>query len=136
MSTAETPVFQSTYSLRFWSPMPDVLCSHASGTLALACADQISAAVEKAVAATEQPLTIFQDWFDVTGYDSDARAFLVAPHRPHFPRIARITYLTSSSILAMAITTVSERMGGKLAATSSRNAFERHLQRALDATPR
>lgn len=130
MTFAERRLESDSFRIRVWSPAPHILCSQASGRLRLPCVPIMLETFDLAAAATTRPISIFQEWYDVTGYDSDARAAFVEGSKGQMERIDRIWYLTSSSIVTMAVSVANIVLGGKLHATTDRRVFERELAAA------
>ena len=98
-------------------------------------AEAVIRAVEVALGQHET-LALFDDWFEVTGYDPEVRKLLTEHTARHRARMREVHILVGSRLVAMGVAVASILVPG-MHTYSDRGAFERVLARvaALSASP-
>jgi hypothetical protein len=99
---------------------------HASRAMAEAIIRAVDAALEK-----HETLVLFDDWFQVTGYDADVRQLLTSHTAKHGARMKEVHITIGGSRLVAMGVTVASIFLPPLHMYSDPQQFERELERAV-----
>lgn len=115
--------------LSIWFPTDAVVLQRVEGyadlSVAEAIARHLGAHLERGFS-----LAIFDDFEQLTGYDSDARLSLTAWTKQNAARIRTIDILVRSKLVAMGVSVANLALGGNIRSHSVRARFEAALSAA------
>jgi hypothetical protein len=113
----------------FWRPAPCLLITRVRGHATLA---GLRFYTERAVHEMRHGrLTVFHDWYELTGYDPEARDELRRWGKVHNDDFIGVHYLVRSKVIAMLISVAALTLGRDLIATTERDAFLARLHGVL-----
>lgn len=121
-------------SLRVITPEAPLVLFVAQGHLDAGLAQHIVTSTNAALQRVRRPV-VFQDWELLTGYDSAARELLTRYVQSIQPQLGGAHILVRSRLVATGVAVANALLGGTLAATSSRAAFEETLRQVLAQPP-
>jgi hypothetical protein len=76
-------------------------------------------------------LELFDDWYDITGYDTESRRIVEGWTKANQAQLVRIHVLLSSKLVSMAVTVSNLVTGGVSVPYTNRAEFDRVLDAAL-----
>lgn len=113
--------------LRISLPGPTIVLVRFIGHLEASLVLHVKAPTDRLMAKGTMP-AVFNDWWEMTGYDSDARIQLTEWTLKNRKRMSAAHVLTQSKIVAMGVTVANLGLGGSLAVYTDRVKFEAALQ--------
>lgn len=123
-------VTTSRGELELWLASPDVVIQRIRGHASLPFAEAIGRFNDRLIRAGKKPL-IFNDWEEMTGYDSDSRPPLTEWTARNRESLRGINILVHSKLVAMGIAVANLATGGITKTFSSRAEFEQTIAQAL-----
>src|SRR5690606_35425297 len=112
--------------LRFKRLADGVIVTEVRGTLSRAFVPGYLRSLERVLAARPGLLS-FCDWYDMEGYDSDARMALTQWTYAHRSEFAAIHILLRSKLVAMGVSVANLALGGFMTVHSARAPFDRAM---------
>ncbi len=133
--TPELTIEGPRFRLRLWTPAPSVVCSEASGHLTVDAVMPMVERFENEAVLLPEPLriSVFHDFSGVSGFDSAARVQFTEASKKMMHRAGTITYLTSSTLMTMAVS-VANVIFGNLRATTDPALFAAERDSAIAAS--
>lgn len=113
-------------SLEITAPSPGVLLVRFDGHARAPIADAIIRALDTAIAA-HGTVTVFDDWYSATGYDSAVRLKLTEWTRRNAAELRGTHVLVGSRLIAMGLSVASLALGKHFHTYSDRAIFEAAL---------
>jgi hypothetical protein len=109
-----------------------VLGARAAGHLDLAAAQHMASGLTAQRKGRARAF-VFLDWWDIEGYDTEARRYLTEYKKQRQRQEDTSLILVRSKIVAMGVAAASAILGGTLKATADRTAFSDELRQRLRA---
>lgn len=119
----------ATLEGQIWRPAPCILITRIRGHASAAALRFYTHRAEQEM--RHGKLTVFHDWFDLTGYTPDARDELRHWGKLHNDDFVSVHYLVRSKVIAMLISVAALTLGRDLVATTERDAFLARLALSL-----
>lgn len=116
-------------TVRVEAPRAGLMMTVVQGRVNTDAVDGLLAGFDDIVALSDGPVTVFQDWSEVTGYTPTARPHYVAETARRIAQLGPITFLTSSSLVTMGLSVANIVLKHELVALTDRERYE-SLRRA------
>lgn len=123
------PYRDATIEVLLWRPAPCVLVTRARGHASARALRFYTDHAEHEM--RHGRLTVFHDWFELTGYDPEARDEIRRWGKVHNHDFIGVHYLVRSKVIAMLISVAALTLGRDLLATTERDPFLAKLAAAL-----
>lgn len=114
---------------QLWRPAPCILVTKIRGHASAAALRFYTDHAEHEM--RHGRLTVFHDWFDLTGYDAEARDEIRRWGKRHNDDFIGVHYLVRSKVIAMLISVAALTLGRDLLATTERDPFLAKLAATL-----
>jgi membrane protease subunit (stomatin/prohibitin family) len=115
-------------TLQTWFPAEGVSLHRLEGHADVSMAEAIADHLEAQYAKTGLPIVIFDDFDDVTSYDSETRLSMMSWTKKHAAMVAGVHILFHSKLVAMGVSVANLGLGGNIRSYNKRAAFEAALQ--------
>jgi len=106
----------------FWRPRADLLVTRVRGRIDVPIVEAYVARADRAIVRGVRP-HVFHDWYDVDGYDAEARRRYREWGTTHKDEFASRVYLVRSKILAMALSAAAVAVGIDMKIHAKREPF-------------
>jgi hypothetical protein len=103
---------------RVWQPAKGTLALKVTGYLQKDGAEAIVAAMQRVV-TLEAPVVTFNDWFEMNGYDSEARLLMTSWVLSSRSKFSAIHVLVHSKLVAMGVSVANLALGGLISTYTS-----------------
>ncbi|MBL9020850.1 MAG: hypothetical protein JNL21_01570 [Myxococcales bacterium] len=135
METVERFAGAQGETLEVWAPAPGVLTTRivGHGTTALT---RTYVQIARRQLDEHAKLRVFHDWFEMTGYDPEARDLIRAFGKTNTDDRVLVRYLVKSKIVSMAVQTAALVLGREFEATTDKEKFARWVATAVEASRR
>ena len=128
----ETSLETARCKIRLVFPRGDVLHFVVDGHIDVEAMQFMISSTEQALERTGR-IWIFNDWWEVNGYDSRSRQMLTEKVRSLGDHIAASHILVKSGIVAMGVTVANFFLNQSQTAHSDRGSFEKALEQVLSS---
>jgi hypothetical protein len=115
--------------VRVWYPARAIVVHQVTGHFSLPAARAVMTGIDRAI-ALYAPVDAFNDWYEMNGYDSDARLALTEFVLGSRTKYASIHILLKSKLVAMGVSVANLALGGMIVSYSDPRPWKEALHAA------